>query len=72
MRSTGHGDDAVSLGGAVVLRSTDKALFCEVHDLGESIWIPRSVIHDDSEVYDDDHDGELVVKSWWAHERGFA
>jgi len=32
------------------------------------VWIPFSVLHDDSEVFDDDEngDGEVIVKSWWA------
>ena len=70
MRSDGRGEDGVSLGHATVKRTTDKALQCEVDDLGETWWVPRSVIHDDSEVYDDGHEGELIVKRWWADARG--
>lgn len=35
------------------------------------IWIPKSVIHDDSEVYKPGTSGKLVVKSWWAEENGY-
>ena len=57
-----------SLGAGTVLRSTPKALLVALEDIGEEKWIPRSVIHDDSELYDEcDHDaGEVVVKAWWA------
>jgi hypothetical protein len=57
-----------SLGHGKVLKASDKALEIELTELGETRWIPRSVIHDDSDVYDDeDHnDGEVVVHQWWA------
>ena len=35
-------------------------------------WWPKSVIHDDSEVYDLGHEGRLVVKHWAAVKRGWA
>jgi len=61
-----------SLGHGKVTKATDKALEIELTDLGETRWIPRSVIHDDSEVYDDDanKEGEVVVKQWWANQEG--
>ncbi len=36
------------------------------------VWIPKSMIHDDSEVYDakDNSSGKLVVKLWWAEKEG--
>lgn len=40
----------------------------------EKIWVPRSVIHDDSEVFADDGDnaeGELVVEKWFAEKQGW-
>lgn len=61
--------DAESLGKAKVVGATDKALRVEVEDMG-TIWVPRSVIHDDSEVYDEGHEGELVVKRWFAEKEG--
>jgi len=39
---------------------------------GDEVWMPRSVIHDNSEVYDDGHDGKIIVHEWWAEERGYA
>lgn len=57
-----------SLGHGKVVRASEKALQIELFDLGETKWIPRSVIHDDSEVYDDgkNKEGEVVVNQWWA------
>ncbi len=38
---------------------------------GPSFWIPKTVVHDDSEVYKDGDSGTLVVKDWFAEKRGW-
>lgn len=60
-----------SLGDGQVVGSSEKALKIEL-ETGDEIWIPKSVIHDDSEVYDDEDnaEGEVVVKAWWAQQEG--
>lgn len=49
-----------------VIRDSGKALLIDIE--GEEKWIPKSVIHDDSEVFDDEDnkEGMLVLKDWWA------
>lgn len=61
------------LGEGKVKKASDKALQVELES-GETIWIPKSVIDDDSEVYDEDKnsEGEVVVKTWWAEKEGLA
>lgn len=55
---------------AEVRAETDKAILC-VFDDGEEHWIPKSVIDDDSEVFDANHgDGTLIVSSWFAEKEG--
>lgn len=53
--------------------ATAKAI-CVEDEGGERWWVPRSVVHDDSEVWDHDEDacgpGVLVVKAWWALKEG--
>lgn len=63
-----------SLGHGKVVKSSDKALQIELTDIGETRWIPRSMIHDDSEVYDDgaNKEGDVVVNQWWAVQEGLA
>lgn len=34
-------------------------------------WIPKSVIHDDSEVFEAGHSGKLVLHHWWAEKNGW-
>ena len=56
----------------VAIHATAKALLVRVPDLGEDLWIPQSVIDDESEIFDVDHKGELVIKEWWARKEGLA
>ena len=37
---------------------------------GKVRWIPKSLIHDNSEVYKKGTEGKLVVPQWWAEEEG--
>ena len=71
------GDEPFAMGDARVVGSTEKALRVKLDDdslLGaREIWVPRSVIHDDSEVFDafNNGRGELVVKRWFARREGW-
>jgi len=57
-----------------VVRETHKgesgagAILCNIE--GEEIWIPKSVISDDSEVYKDETEGTLVIFEWFAEKEG--
>jgi hypothetical protein len=59
------GDLPFDMGIVKVLRVTDKALLAVSEAMGEQ-WIPKSVVHDDSEVWKKDDNGMLVVLTWWA------
>ena len=58
-------DDACSLGEAECVRETDAAILVEL-DSGDKKWLPKSIIHDDSEVWKEGQTGELVVDRWFA------
>lgn len=49
---------------------TLKALLVRLN--GRDVWVPKSVIHEDSEVFDNkDHkEGILIVKKWFADKEG--
>lgn len=47
------------------IRSTGKAILVRLED-GREKWVPQSVIHADSEVYEDRGTGKLVIKAWFA------
>jgi hypothetical protein len=54
-----------------VVRETAKAILVTIE--GEAKWVPKSVIHADSEVWNgsDGREGELIVKAWYAHKEGW-
>lgn len=41
----------------------------EGYDPCQSLWIPQSQIHEDSEVYEKGTEGSLIVTAWLARER---
>ena len=65
-------DEGFGLGEARVIGSTEKAL--RVRCAHGETWIPRSVVHDDSEVYDalNNATGKLVVEQWFARKEGWS
>lgn len=50
-----------------VIRETDSALLCRID--GKDVWIPKSQIADDSEVYESGTEGTLVVSQWIAEQK---
>lgn len=63
-------EKGVSLGRGWVEHETDKAILVVIDGMGKNLWIPKSQIHDDSEVYRDGQQGEVVVTQWWAGKQG--
>ncbi len=64
--------DGVNLGPTKAIAGTEKALRVQLESEDAPRWIPRSQIHDDSEVYDDKNNatGDLVVSRWFAEKEG--
>lgn len=52
------------------IRASEMALLVEIN--GEEVWIPKSQVDEDSEVFDDDANAEgvLVVSEWIAIQKG--
>ena len=55
-----------------IIKETGKAVLVESQNLDEPLWVPMSVIHDDSEVYEEGDKGTLTVKGWWAEKEGLS
>lgn len=53
------------------VRETEKAVLVQL-ETGDEKWIPKSVIHDDSEVWKAGQAGRLVVLGWWAEKEKLA
>ncbi len=61
--------EPVSIENVTCLKETDKALLVE-HE-GVETWVPKSQVHDDSEVYQEGQAGTLVVSLWLAEEKNW-
>jgi hypothetical protein len=61
--------EPVSQGDAVAIAETDKALLVEID--GDEKWVPKSVIHDNSEVWKKGDEGTIVVEGWWGRAEGW-
>lgn len=66
------GNEGVVVGEGRVKRETERAVLVAMSDDTE-VWVPKSCLHDDSEVFEDSEDGRegtLVVKRWFAEKEG--
>lgn len=62
-------NDVETIDGVTAIRESPKALLVRLSG-GAEIWVPKSVIHDDSEVYKAGTNGTLVVARWFAEKEG--
>lgn len=61
-------DEQVEFEDSKVKAETDKAIKAWVD--GRWLWVPKSQIADESEVYKAGTDGTLIVSRWWAEKEG--
>lgn len=57
----------VTISNCTAIRESSLALLIKLPG-GREVWIPKSAIHDDSEVFDgkNNAEGKLVAQDWWA------
>lgn len=60
----------VTFKNVVCVRDSGKAILVKLEDGEEPVWIPKSHVDDDSEVYEAGTCGELVVSEWIAVQKG--
>lgn len=59
----------VGFTGCEAVAETDLALcIAGIHD--EDVWVPKSQIDDDSEVWRKGDEGELIISEWFAEKEG--
>lgn len=63
-------DPTHSIDDVTCLKETANALLCAID--GEEVWIPKSQLSDDSEVFNDGENssGRLVISEWIAKQKG--
>jgi hypothetical protein len=72
MKSKSYSPGTYVIEGAYIERESDKAVLVCAPDFDEPTWVPKSALHDDSEVWKPDQDpGDLVVHEWLAEKRGW-
>lgn len=66
-------EDKVKLGPGKAKHETEKALLVKLYDHAErgELWIPKSQIDEDSEVFEKGNEGEVIVTRWWAQRNEF-
>lgn len=66
--------EGVNLGPCKVITATEKAIKVQLKSEDVPRWIPKSQVHDNSEVYDDKENatGDLIVTQWFAEKEGLA
>lgn len=64
-------DEGTEIGEGKCIRATARAILVKL-ETGEEEWIPKSCVHDNSEVWDEGQEGTVVVKTWWAEQAGLA
>lgn len=66
---TDESEDPVELGVVTCLLERPKAIMVGLDN--RPVWIPKSVLHDNSEVFRLSDNGKLIVKYWWADKEGY-
>lgn len=55
-----------------IVRETDKAILVRIGDQDDNeVWIPKSQIHDDSDIWKEGESGRLIITEWIAKQKGF-
>lgn len=67
-------DDVEEIANCECTKDTIRACLVTVPVAGSrstiKVWVPKSLIHDDSEVYKEGTKGTLVVARWFAEKEG--
>lgn len=68
-------DDLTTFEGVTCIAESSLAIYCRMPRDGQTpkyAWVPKSVVHDDSEVFDaaQNSSGKLVVAGWFALKEG--
>ena len=57
-------------------RETKKAILVDCHEFFEisgttQQWVPKSAVHDDSEVHKVGTEGNLILRDWFCEKKGW-
>ena len=63
-------DDLVEFFDCKVIHATDKAILVKLPEMEKPQWFPQSQVHANSEIWQQDDEGTLVVTRWIAEQKG--
>lgn len=52
------------------VKETDRALCLSIPDYEDEVWIPKSVVSEDSDVTSEGDEGRLIIHQWFADKEG--
>lgn len=55
----------------IAIAETANGLRVRVEGTTNQFWVPKEAIHYDSEVWENGHEGKLIVAEWLAEKRGW-
>lgn len=61
--------DELLIENCFIIHETEKAVLIECDFFDENQWVPKSVIHDNSEIWRDGQCGDLTIKLWFAEKQ---
>ena len=64
-----YGRKHVLFEGAECIRETEKGILVRLPDHDEEVWLAKSQLHDDSDVYSHGDTGNLIVSRWMAEQK---
>jgi hypothetical protein len=64
-------ENQFSIDDAICVGETALAICVEAQSIDGMAWVPKSQVHDDSEVYSEDDEGTLIVTAWFAEKQGW-
>ncbi len=62
--------DKIVVHDCLIKRQTEKAILVAIPDMEDPVWIPQSQVDDDSEVWKEGDEGDLVISEWIASQKG--
>lgn len=70
-RTIMNDEDTFTIEKAYCTYDSGKALKIHAECFDEPVWVPHSQIHDNSEVFQKEDSGNLVVTMWFAEQRSW-
>ena len=67
-----RGAEPTHIGDGECIAETPKAILVRLAGTSFERWIPKSQLHDDSEVFEKGGKGRVIVKLWFAEKEGWA